>query len=136
MSLLGTIYGGEWSVKEERNVSAELEAELKGLNAKINNVMVVLSQIQRKNDDGSVTVLKNADGSIAMSKSLCLNLVSTTEKTADGDAKPLGQVYKRLSRKSSLETGQLVDPKSIKMIVTERLGETREFFDGDVLATN
>lgn len=136
MSLLGTIYGGEWTVKSEKNVSDELNAELKSYNAKINNVMVVLSQIQRKNDDGSVTVLKNADGSIAMSKSLCLNLVSATEKDAEGNPKPIGQVYKRLSRKSTLETGQLVDPKSIKMIITERLGETREFFDGDVLTTN
>ena len=133
MSLLGTIYGGSWEAKGTRAVANEFEAELKQLSCKVNNILVVLSPVQRKNDDGSMTQLKNPDGSPAFSKSLQINLVSTVEKDAEGNPKSMGQMYQRLSRKSTLEPGDLVDPKSLEIITTERLGETREFWDGKKL---
>lgn len=130
MGILGTIYGGNWKEETRTSMKAELEKELSESKVAIAYANIVRTPLQKTREDGSRYDLKNADGTTAFANSICLTLVSTVEKDDKGMPVAVGQSYLRLSRKSTLNPGDRIDPDTIEKIVVSKTGQgEREFYD-------
>lgn len=132
-SLLGPIYNVKWQEKGEAvSVGEELQKELDEINAKVSYACVTTSKMTRTLPNGQSVDVLDKNGKNVMTKSILLVLVSKTEKNEDGEPAFMGNTYKSLSRKSSLQEGDRVNIKTLKKIIVSKVGEPdKEFFDAD-----
>lgn len=129
-SILKTFYGFKSQESNRRNVSAELNAQFETLGCTATALVTVSTPIDKETGKK----MTNTDGSLREVKSICLTLVSKTEKDAQGN--PLtANSYLNLDSNSSLEANDIVDISSIEEITLHRIGSAEtKVYDGKKIA--